>query len=209
MQELVEASQIQLISQLRTDATALLAKAVEISLVTSPEQEARAAEFRAQVKMRINKAEDARKFLVAPLNAHVKKINEEVKLTTEPLNEADRIVVGGMILWRNSEAVRLAKETAVQSTRELRAAALVGDMNVVNVKAYEVAEAHTIAPKSIEMQSGTMTYRKQWVWKIEDLAMIPDEYMVPDEVKIGRYVRAGMKIPGIKSEQIETPVFSS
>ena len=115
MQELVEASQIQLISQLRTDATALLAKAVEISLVTSPEQEARAAEFRAQVKMRINKAEDARKFLVAPLNAHVKKINEEVKLTTEPLNEADRIVVGGMILWRNSEAVRLAKEEFKES----------------------------------------------------------------------------------------------
>jgi len=197
------------ISSLKSDAMALLDKAAEVAVIASPEQEARAAEFRAQVKLRLKKADEARTFLVKPLNDHVKRINAEVKQATGPMEEADAIVANGMIRWRNSEQVRLAKETADQAALAAQVAVRSGDLDTMQKKAIEHAEAIAVAPKTVQTQSGKLSYRKVKRWEIEDVEKIPAAYWMIDEDKIAASIKADFNIPGVKTWTEEIPVISS
>ena len=56
-------------------------------------------------------------------------------------------------------------------------------------------------PTHVYADNGTLGTSKVWKFEVEDLTKIPLEYLMPDMVKIGKVVRAGVKIPGVKSWQ--------
>ncbi len=73
-------------------------------------------------------------------------------------------------------------------------------------KAAEHAAAAAVAPKSVQTQSGKLTYRKVWRYEIEDIEKIPAAYWVIDEKKVAATVKAGIPIAGVKAWQEDMPV---
>lgn len=206
---LVEAAMEAQLSNLKQDVIAIKQKTAEVAKIESPEGEARAAEFCQQVKLRIKQADDARTFLVKPLNDHVRQINSTFKETTEPLEEALEEVKRGMVVWRNSESVRAAKEAAEAANLAARAAASQGDVAEFQKKAVEVKEAQVIATPKVETRTGKTTFRKVTKWEIVDPLLLPAGYWLPDEPKIAAAVKIGIEIPGVRCWTEEMPVFGS
>lgn len=51
----------------------------------------------------------------------------------------------------------------------------------------------------IQSDMGTTSFRKNWVWAIEDRAKIPSDYMIVDAGRITKEVKAGVRsIPGVR-----------
>lgn len=80
--------------------------------VCTPEQAQAATEFLGEIATAKRKGETARKFLVEPLNKHVKAINARFKAAAEPLEQADQLVRGKVIAFQRAEAERVAAEQA-------------------------------------------------------------------------------------------------
>jgi hypothetical protein len=203
---MVEVLHEEQIESLKSDAAKLLAKAHEVANITQPEHEKRAAEFRAQINIRAKACEATRVKLVKPLNDHVKMINAEVKQATNPLEEADLIVVRGLTMYRNSSQVQAAKDAAAQAARDASHAVRMGDLEKMQVANDERAVAAAIAPRAVQTQSGKLTYRKVTRYEIENQELIPAAYWVIDEKKIAATVKAGISIPGVKMWEEEVPI---
>lgn len=103
-----EKARVALVAQ---EIAPVVAQAQSVEVRTRAEAEA-ATEFLSAIARATRKAEEARKFLVGPLNAHVKAINERFKADREPLDQADRVVREKVIAFRREEERRRAEEQA-------------------------------------------------------------------------------------------------
>jgi hypothetical protein len=83
------------------------ARALEVQ---TPEQAQGAVEFLARIADARKRSETARKFLVDPMNRHVKAINERFKQNTVPLDEADQLVRRKLLTFTQAEEARVAEE---------------------------------------------------------------------------------------------------
>lgn len=208
IEKLVDGAYETVLSSLKQDISVIQTKLPQVAKIESPEDEARASEFCLQIKLRIDKAEDARKFLTAPLNAHIKSINATFKEKTEPLNESLTLIKNGMIKWRHSEEVREAKEAAERAKQEARVAIAQGDIKTVQAAAQDVQEAQQVATQKVRTQTGKTTFRKITKWELKDPLTLPAYYWMPDEKKIAEDVKLGKKIEGVKTWIDEVPIFS-
>jgi hypothetical protein len=105
-QEAVESEAIAIVNE-----TVAEARAIE---VTSPAQAQVAVEFLSKIADARKRSETARKFLVEPLNKHVKAINERFKGNLVPLDEADGVVRGKLLAFQQAEAAELAERQAAE-----------------------------------------------------------------------------------------------
>jgi hypothetical protein len=85
--------------------------------VGSPEQALAAVEFLAKIADAKKRNETARKFLVGPMNDHIKAINARFKRNAEPFDEADQLVRGRLLAYKQQEDARLAEEQAALDAR--------------------------------------------------------------------------------------------
>jgi hypothetical protein len=90
-------------------ATVGQARAIEVH---TPEEARGAVEFLAKIADAKKQSETARKFLVDPMNKHVKAINDRFKRNAVPLEEADQLVRGKLLEFAHAEGERVAKEQA-------------------------------------------------------------------------------------------------
>jgi colicin import membrane protein len=81
--------------------------------VATPEQAQGAVEFLAKIADARKRNEAARVFIVGPLNAQIKAINAKFKENTVPLEEADQVVRGKLLTFRQADERRLAEEQAL------------------------------------------------------------------------------------------------
>lgn len=93
------------------EATSVLNQARAMRVQIPAEAQA-ATEFLAHVATAKSRGEKARKFLVKPLNDHVKAINDEFKRTAAPLEEADQLVRDKLLAFTRDEEQRVAAEQA-------------------------------------------------------------------------------------------------
>jgi hypothetical protein len=80
--------------------------------VCSPEQAQGAVEFLAKIADARKRSERARRFLVDPMNQHVKAINERFKENTAPLDQADELVRAKLLAFHQEEQRRVAEQQA-------------------------------------------------------------------------------------------------
>jgi hypothetical protein len=99
------------VAEVNQEVSAVVQRAQAIE-VSTPEQAQDATAFLGEIAKAKRKSETARKFLVDPLNAHVKAINARFKSAAEPLDEADELVRGKVIAFQRVEAARVAAEQA-------------------------------------------------------------------------------------------------
>jgi hypothetical protein len=86
--------------------------------VRTPDEARDATAFLADIATAKRRGETARKFLVDPLNAHVKRINAQFKETAAPLDQADQLVRGKVLTYqREAEAAARAEQERLDAER--------------------------------------------------------------------------------------------
>lgn len=79
-------------------------------VINSPEAEENAINGLTFVQAVLRSTEKARKELVQPLNDEVKKFNTSFKVLKEPFENAERVLKGGLLKWRQAEQKRIEAE---------------------------------------------------------------------------------------------------
>jgi len=187
------------IIRLRDETVAILAKA-EATAIASTEDVSLATADLSLIANLKKAVEDKRKELVVPLQEYVKTINGEIKLISDPLNEADRVMRQKVLAYKaEQEAKRIEAENLARMERELaeRKAKLEG------TEAPPAQPATTIyrPPDLTRTEAGSSTVMKVAKWELIDKALVPEHYKIVDAAAITRAVKAskGMQaIPGIR-----------
>jgi len=151
--------------------------------------------------------EEQRKFLVKPLNDHVKSINDRFKAYTLPLDRADTILRKKVLEYRQEqERKRREEEERLRKLAEKEQARLEKKAE----KKGEPAPPPIIVPtldgpaKTVQADLGTASVKQVWTYEIVDENQIPREYLMVDEKKIAAVVKAGVRnIPGVRIYQAD------
>jgi hypothetical protein len=101
----------EVVAEVTQEVSAVVQRARELEVETS-EQALVATEFLGEIATAKRKGETARKFLVDPLNRHVKAINARFKTAAEPLEQADKLMRDKVIAFQRADAERVAAEQA-------------------------------------------------------------------------------------------------
>jgi hypothetical protein len=140
---------------------------------------------------------------------------EAKKKHAEPVLEAEQMVKGKLVAWRDErerirreEERRLAELARIAEQERLAREALAAE------EAGDMAEAEAIMEEAVTVQAPVVTLppaqpkvsgistREVWKFRITDVSKIPACYMIPDETKIGGVVRAmkgATSIPGVQA----------
>lgn len=113
--------------------------------VTTDAQAQDATVFLAEIKSARDRSERARRFLVDPLNAHVKAINDRIKSSIVPLDEADQLVRRKVLTYQaEQERRRREEQERLERQRRLEEAAAADERRrteAIAKRAEEKAEA--------------------------------------------------------------------
>jgi hypothetical protein len=147
--------------------------------------------------------EQKRKDYLQPFQEHVKEVNEIYKALMQPIEQAD-VVTRQKILAYQREQSRIKAEQEEINRLRMEAAQKEATLNNGEIKeAVNLVDVVNI-PKKVYTDNGTLGTSKIWKFEIEDKSKIPLDYLEPDMVKIGKVIRAGVNIPGVKSWQEES-----
>lgn len=172
-------------------------EATPLLIIRNDDEYEHAAEVLKRVKTLFSDAEDRRKFLVKPLNDHVKTINDASKKITEPLAKQEKAIKDAMVVYYTAKEVAAAAE---RNRLALAAAAAQDELNkeaeLLNVEAPILNIPTVLEP---ERTIVGVTMKGQWVGEVENLALVPDQFKMIDQVKLNAAVNAGERsIPGVK-----------
>jgi hypothetical protein len=145
MSELAAAEQQQ-VTEVGARAQSLVGQAHTLQ-VRTPEEAQAATGFLSAIAKAKREAEKARKFIVDPMNQHVKRINDSFKERTAPLAEADRIAREKVLAYQQ-EAERKAREEQERIDRKRREAE--ANAEAERQKAVEEAQAAERAAREAE-----------------------------------------------------------
>jgi hypothetical protein len=188
-----------------------------------------------QAKKLATTIEKKRKEIIEIPGEFVKTVNNFVKVFRDSLDEIDRKLKSGIqshmikVQMEQREAQERARIEAAKVQRELdaRAASLNAQREEQSRKSAETGqpmepiEAEVIAPvvvapvvpvqKVFRSETGSSVHlRKDWVWEVTDLAIVPTKYLVIDKVAVNQAVKSGIReIPGMRIYEIETAVIKS
>jgi hypothetical protein len=161
------------------------------------------------LKALLKRIEEKRKEYVQPIKEHLKAVDEVFKKITEPLNQAEAATRHKILGFRRVMEERAAEVKRINDMRveaAQREAALNGG---------EISEDINLVPeppapgKSINGEVAKAGTAKVWKFEVEDISKLPETYKTPDYLKIGKAVRAGVEIPGVKAWQEDTLRVSS
>lgn len=105
------ATEEQALAEVTSEISEVVTRAQRLAVAT-PEQAEEATAFLAELKAAKDRSERARRFLVDPLNAHVRQINDRIKGDRVPLEEADTMVRKKLLAYSREQARRRAEEQA-------------------------------------------------------------------------------------------------
>jgi hypothetical protein len=188
-----------------------------------------------QAKKLATAIEKKRKEVIEAPGEFVKTVNSFVKVFTNTLDEIHQKLNVGILAriskvqMEQREAQERARLEAAKVQRELneRAAALNVQREAEAKKAFEMGEPaapmepEVIAPivvapvvpvqKVFRSETGSSVHlRKDWVWDVLDISLIPPKYLVVDKVAVNQAVKSGIReIPGIRIYETESAIIKA
>ena len=144
--------------------------------------------------------EQKRKDYLLPFQEHVKEVNDIYKNLMQPIDQADYVTRQKVMAYQREQARIKAEQDEINRLR-MEAANKEAALNNGEIKESVNLIDVVDVPKKVYSDTGTLGTSKVWKAEIEDLSKIPLDYLLPDMVKIGKVIRAGVKIPGVKSWQ--------
>jgi len=203
--------------------------------VTDEASQNEAITMAGQAKKLATAIEKKRKEVIEAPSEFVKTVNNFVKVFRDTLDEIERKLKAGIqahmtkVQMEQREAQERARIEAEKIQRELdaRAAALNAQREAEARKAAEKGEPATpmepevIAPvvvapvvpvqKVFRSETGSSVHlRKDWVWDVLDISLIPGKYLVVDKVAVNQAVKSGIReIPGMRIYETETAIIKT
>jgi hypothetical protein len=189
------------------DALELFARAHEIEIVDDA-SDLEAKQFLVQVTTARKRWDELRHWFVDPQNAHIKAINNLFKAQASPVDEAESVLRGkvGVYFHTRQEAARKEQERLRKLAEARNARQAVRAEERGEEPPALIFPLPTVATpeKTTHTESGSVTVRKVWRFRVVDPTQVPDEYKVVDERKIGAVVKAGIRnIAGVEIFEIE------
>ncbi len=167
------------ILKLQKEAPGLIEKVSDLKINSGKALEQGSA-LTAMIRRKKDEIEERRKFFVGPLNNHIKAINVFFHALTDPLKEADGILIEKMLAWRSKEAEKIAKKNEAMAERGVP----LGD---------------GVDPLEQKTATESGTFRKYWTFEVVDAKAVPKAYWKVDEGAISEAVDSGTRvIPGVK-----------
>jgi hypothetical protein len=188
-----------------------------------------------QAKKLATAIEKKRKEVIEAPSEFVKTVNNFVKVFKDTLDEIDRKLKAGIqahmtkVQMQQREAQERARMEAAKIQQELdaRAAALNAQREAEARKAVktgksvkpiedEVLAPIVVAPvvpvqKVFRSETGSSVHlRKDWVWDVLDISLIPGKYLMVDKVSVNQAVKSGIReIPGIRIYETESAIIKA
>jgi len=188
-----------------------------------------------QAKKLATAIEKKRKEVIDAPDKFVKTVNNFVKVFKDTLDDIDRRLKPGIqahmskVQMQQKEAQERARIEAEKIQRELdaRAAALNAQREAEARKAAKKGEPTTsmepevIAPvvvapvvpvqKVFRSETGSSVHlRKDWVWDVLNISLIPGKYLVVDKVSVNQAIKSGIReIPGIRIYETESAIIKA
>ncbi len=188
---------------LRSQAIEML-RFAEFRVIASTEDVKLATEDLALIAGVKKAVEDKRMEFTTPLNGYLKEINATFKQVSEPLDQANKITRDKVLAYR-AEQERKRQEAEAINTEKMelarREAALNEGEITVDLTTVIVPDAQ---PAHVFTGTGSMGTAKVWKFEVVDFGLLPNEYKLADLIKIGKVVRAGVAVPGVRSWQEES-----
>jgi hypothetical protein len=200
------------LSKVREVSEQLLVDA-EAFVVTDDQTYNAAIEIHDAVKLRVKTIEDHRKSITAPINEALHRINDEHNQAKGPLERIVKLLNdrAGKFLddreakkaaeeRRQAEENRKAQMLVLHQAQQAEAAAKRGEevAPVEAVPAPEPVAAIVVPDKTSHSDVATGTWREVVAFEVSEERLIPRSYLIPDTVKIGKAIRSGTTIPGVK-----------
>ena len=146
----------------------------------------------------LKKVESVRVFFTKPLNDHLKDINAEFKQITNPLSILDKQITQKLKDYRQQiEAKRLEEQARLDAEAQARQ-----ETSLIPEVIAPIVPAQS---KSVQTETGKITFMKVRKWEVEDITLVPPIFMKLDEARVTATIKAGVDIPGIRTWYEETP----
>lgn len=137
-----------------------------------------------EVKDILNQLESFRKAETEPHRKYINSVNSAAKDVELKLKEILSLLTAKLALWQKQlEGEMEVRKAAAKSLTE----SLGIEMDVFLESPKTLSNADAIASTKIKLS-----------WEIENIELIPREYLILDEVKIGKAVKMGVSITGVK-----------
>ncbi|MCK5612611.1 hypothetical protein KAR91_62645 [Candidatus Pacearchaeota archaeon] len=142
------------------------------------------------IKERLKFIEGKRTKITKPLNASLREVNALFKELTQPLKDADDIIRGKVLGFREQQRLIAEKEEAKRH----------------KLQAAHKAKGHKVhAPAVVEAVVGKSTTQKRWTFEVLDITKVPEMYLVVDSAEVNDAIADGeRKIPGLRIYQKES-----
>ena len=191
------------------DITSGVVQAAEGVTVSSEKGMEEATDILSWVSKAKKQVEDKRKFLVKPLNDHVKAINEMFKGYMAPLEQADAMLRKKVIIYRQ-EQERIRREEEDRLRKEAEAERKRMEKQAKKEGVAPPPPPPPVAPSMPEQAKttysgmGSVSTKMVWDFEIVDENKVPRNFMIANEKAIRAAVKAGVRnIPGVKVFQKE------
>lgn len=164
-------------------------------------------EMASQAKRLGKTIEDMRKERIKPFQDFTRSINNLAKVYTDNLEKIERLLKQKINAYLSKlrlekfEAERRAQDEARKLQERLDAESAAKGLPQVEVPMPVLPQKS----EPVRTEEGSASQRKEWKWKLVNLADVPREYLVLDTVALNKAVRAGARaIPGIEIYQEES-----
>lgn len=181
----------------------------ERAVISNAEILAQAGDLYKIINTQIKATDEARTFLVKPLNDHVKAINAQFKKTAEPMNEAKTILKTKMDEYvaeetriqeeANAKAKAEAEEAALKSAEKHEAAGDNVTAQAVVEAAADLPDAVSKAPKARGNLGSTTSSRTDWKGEVVDIKAflqaiidghIPESFIEIKQVELDKLAKS-------------------
>ncbi len=196
------------VMKLHEEGTKLLSYATRFQ-IQSPDDVKRATNDLVALKDLRQRITTTRKEWLDPINQAHSQVNDAFKLIAGPVDQADE-VLRGKVLKYNQEQQELERQRKEAEELRRRAAELESG---ITQETGELFDEPTPLPSTLPTpqpakkayaEMGSLNTRKDRVWELVDFSKVPDDYKMLDTTKIGKVVRAGGTIEGIRVFEKDT-----
>ena len=180
---------------IQDDIGAIISEAKKLQDVDTDKNYTDADEIISRISKMLKRIDKTRKFYTDPLKEQVKKINQRYEKYSVPMLEADNVLRGKMLVFRQKQEVRRREE---EVTARLEAEKIAKKENI------SVEEILESSDKESALESDNSTVKKIWDFEVTDFEQIPREYLVVSNTIVKNEIWAGVrKIKGIRIFQKE------
>lgn len=190
---------------IQADITPIVKKSAEVSEILTPESEARAVEFIAQVKRSLKLVDEMRKVLVKPIRDALDNVNQRFSAILKPLEEAETTVKASLSQYRQSGTFLALQKQAEETEQKAREAIASGDIAAMEQLADEQALARS-QTGTVQTTSGSVHYRTNKQWRISNLDLVHRNFLIPDEKAIKEAIKQNLTIPGVEVWEEKVPI---